>query len=150
MIIFDFMKKTFFVLLLIIGSSTFAQKNTPKDCIVEFFQAFHGQDTVVLRRFFHAEATIQSVINKDQLVTIAKESIDNMLSGIASIPSEMNFEERLKRIKVRSDGEIAQVWTPYEFFVNEKLSHKGVNSFVLIKQDESWKIIHLIDTRRKE
>ncbi|HOD10564.1 MAG TPA: nuclear transport factor 2 family protein, partial [Flavobacterium sp.] len=41
------------------------------------------------------------------------------------------------------------VWTPYEFYVNEKLSHSGVNAFTLFKENEKWKIIHLIDTRRK-
>ena len=33
--------------------------------------------------------------------------------------------------------------------INEKLSHSGVNAFTLFKEKDSWKIIYLIDTRRK-
>jgi hypothetical protein len=44
---------------------------------------------------------------------------------------------------------MAHAWTPYEFYINGKLSHKGVNAFTLYKDDGQWKIVHLIDTRRK-
>jgi hypothetical protein len=44
---------------------------------------------------------------------------------------------------------MAHAWTPYEFYVNGKLSHKGVNAFTFFKKDNSWKIVHLIDTRIK-
>jgi hypothetical protein len=46
---------------------------------------------------------------------------------------------------------MANAWTSYEFYINGKLSHKGVNSFTLFKESEDlgWKIVHLIDTRRK-
>ncbi len=45
---------------------------------------------------------------------------------------------------------MANAWTPYEFWYNGNFSHCGVNSFQLIKKDEKWKIIYLVDTRRKE
>ena len=41
------------------------------------------------------------------------------------------------------------VWTTYEFYVNGTLSHTEVNAFTLFKKDNHWKIIYLIDTRRK-
>jgi hypothetical protein len=45
---------------------------------------------------------------------------------------------------------MANVWTPYEFYINEKLSHIGVNSFTLLLENNIWKIVHIIDTRRKK
>jgi hypothetical protein len=44
---------------------------------------------------------------------------------------------------------MAHVWAPYEFYINDKLSHTGVNTFTLFKEKDIWKIIYLIDTRRK-
>jgi hypothetical protein len=38
----------------------------------------------------------------------------------------------------------------YKFYVGETFSHCGVNSFQLFKDKEGWKIIYLIDTRRKD
>jgi len=57
--------------------------------------------------------------------------------------------EKLLDYKIQIDGPLAHVWTPYEFYVNGKLSHSGVNSFTLFKEKDAWQIIHIIDTRRK-
>ena len=73
----------------------------------------------------------------------------DFLKSIASIPATMKFEERILEYKIESDNFLAHVWTPYEFYLNGKLSHKGVNSFTLIKENEKWKIVHVIDTRNK-
>ena len=45
---------------------------------------------------------------------------------------------------------MAHVWAPYEFWYNGEFSHCGVNSFQLFKEEDTWKIIYLIDSRRKE
>jgi hypothetical protein len=51
---------------------------------------------------------------------------------------------------IQIDGAMANAWTSYEFWVNGSFSHCGVNSFQLFKDEGAWKIIYLIDTRRKE
>jgi hypothetical protein len=61
----------------------------------------------------------------------------------------MKFEERLLDYSIQVDGAMAHVWTPYEFYVNNKFSHKGVNAFTLFKDNGLWKIVYLIDTRRR-
>jgi hypothetical protein len=50
---------------------------------------------------------------------------------------------------IQVDESMGHVWTPYEFYVNGKSSHKGVNAFTLFKKDNTWKIVRLVDTRRK-
>ena len=45
---------------------------------------------------------------------------------------------------------MANAWTPYQFWFNDQFSHCGVNSFQLIKVDNTWKIFFLVDTRRKD
>jgi hypothetical protein len=52
--------------------------------------------------------------------------------SIASIPNEMKFQEKLLSLSIQIDVAMAHAWTPYEFYINEKLSHKGVNAFTLI------------------
>lgn len=68
---------------------------------------------------------------------------------MATIPADMQFEERILSYNIQVDGTMAHAWTPYEFYINGKFSHKGVNAFTLFKTAEGWKIVHLIDTRRK-
>ncbi len=45
---------------------------------------------------------------------------------------------------------MANVWAPYEFYLNNDFSHCGVNYFQLFFDGIQWKIIYLIDTRRKQ
>ena len=67
---------------------------------------------------------------------------------MAEISKNLIFEERLLDYKIQQDGFTAQVWTPYEFYVNNKLSHSGNNAFSLVKENGAWKIIFIIDTRK--
>ena len=71
------------------------------------------------------------------------------MQSFAKFPKELQFEERLLDYKIQIDGTMAHVWTPYEFYVNGSFSHSGVNSFTLFSENNQWKIVHLIDTRRK-
>ncbi|MCJ7759077.1 MAG: nuclear transport factor 2 family protein, partial [Gillisia sp.] len=56
----------------------------------------------------------------------------------------------LHSFDIRINGALANVITPYSFYVNGNLSHCGVNSFQLFKESGNWKIIYIVDTRIKE
>lgn len=38
------------------------------------------------------------------------------------------------------DGDIATVWTPYDFLIDGKFSHSGIDVIVLLRSDAGWKI----------
>ena len=42
--------------------------------------------------------------------------------------------------KVAIDGDWAQVYGRYVFFVGDKISHCGINQFNLVRTDAGWKI----------
>jgi hypothetical protein len=44
---------------------------------------------------------------------------------------------------------MASVWAPYKFYLGDKFSHCGVDVFQLMKTGDGWKIIYIVDTRRK-
>lgn len=80
---------------------------------------------------------------------LENENFNDFIKAITSIPDSVNFQERLVNYSIQIDGPMANAWTPYEYRLNGKFHHCGVNSFQLIKEGTSWKIIYLIDTRRK-
>jgi len=47
------------------------------------------------------------------------------------------------------DGPLAMVWAPYHFYYNGTLLHCGVDSFQLIRTGGVWKILYIVDTRKK-
>ena len=67
-----------------------------------------------------------------------------------SVSKDIVLQTIGKTYNIQIDGPMANAWTNYEFWVNDSFSHCGVNSFQLFNDQGSWKIIYLIDTRRKE
>lgn len=92
---------------------------------------------------------MQTVANTKNGTQLKSDKLEDFLKSIASIPNTMKIFEKLLDYKVTIDGDLAHVWTPYEFYVNDTLSHVGVNAFTLLNDNGKWRIIHLIDTRRK-
>ena len=54
--------------------------------------------------------------------------------------SKQTMRERIWNPDVRVHGAIATMWAPYDFWIDGKLSHCGVDAFDLIKTDKGWKI----------
>jgi hypothetical protein len=54
--------------------------------------------------------------------------------------SKQTMRERIWNPEVRVHGSIASVWTPYDFWIDGKLSHCGVDAFDLIKTPKGWKV----------
>lgn len=50
------------------------------------------------------------------------------------------LRERIWDAKVDVQGDIAQVWAPYDFHLDGKLSHCGIDSFSLVRGAEGWRI----------
>ena len=149
--------KKFLSFLVIVGSiSTMSAQETNeeqvvKEAIVVFFDGFHARDSTIMKSVVN-DAVIMQSIGKDGSGEIALHQGDfgAFLKSITAIPEGTSFQEKLHSYKIRVDGNMANVWTPYSLFVNDQFSHCGVNNFQLFKKDGVWKIIYLIDTRRTE
>ena len=145
------MKNLLFSIILMSSTVLFAQNEKPKAAVETFFKAFHKQDTTALKAICHPDITLQSIMKlKGGIDKLLNEEYREFLKAIATIPDTVKFEERLLSFNVQADEALAHVWTPYEFYVNDKLSHTGVNSFTLFKDDKGWRIINIIDTRNKK
>jgi len=143
------------LLILISISSLAAQEKKVetevRETIQEFFQAFHEQDSIKLRAMVDPSIYMQSIaVDSSGNSKLESEEYSKFLKSIVSIPSTTKFEERLLFFDIRINGALASVITPYSFYVNDILSHCGVNSFQLYKTEGEWKIIHIVDTRKKE
>lgn len=142
------------LLTLLISSSSFAQDSDEKDVkktVIKFFDAFHKQDSIAIKELVSKDLKLQSIgKSKEGFTQLRNEEFSAFLKSIVSIPKDQKFEEKLLDFKIRVDGDMANAWTPYEFWFNGKFSHCGVNSFQLVKLEGVWKIIYLIDTRRRE
>lgn len=138
------------ILFLLLGLSSNAQKQEAQKCIESFFEGFHERDSTKIKLVCADKMILQSISESTVKGNkLSHESAKEFYKSIASIPASMKFQEKILSYNIQIDGCMANVWTPYEFYINDKLSHTGVNAFTLFKEKDSWKIIYLIDTRRK-
>ncbi len=143
------MKKILFGFLLFITGSVYSQNQEVKNVIETFFQGFHAKDSIVMKSVCSDKLILQSIISNVKGTKLINENSKDFYRSIATIPVATLFEEKLLDYTIQVDGAMAHVWTPYEFFINGKFSHRGVNAFTMYKENENWKIVYIIDTRRK-
>jgi hypothetical protein len=58
--------------------------------------------------------------------------------------------ERIWEPKVLVRSRIANVWAEYDFHSNGKFGHCGIDTFLLLKTEEGWKIFSLTWTQETE
>lgn len=143
------MKNAFLFLFVLFSFSGQAQKEAVQKTIETFFEGFHAKDTVKIKSTCSEKLMLQSIKENAKGNKLTDEKVNEFYKSIATIPAEIKFEERILSYSIQVDGTIAHAWTPYEFYINGKLSHQGVNAFTLFLDGAIWKIVHLIDTRRK-
>lgn len=135
------------VLLLVNTSFMFSQEVEIKGTINDFFDIFHKRDVDKLKQLCHEDIKLMTLLHRNTGTEIKHETAEQFYNGIKSIPDTTNFEEKTFEYTIQFDEVFAQVWVPYEFYVNGKLTHRGNNSFQLMKKDNQWVIISITDSR---
>lgn len=119
-----------------------------RQVIQNMFIAMKQIDTTLLKTCFSDKVIFQTILNKPEGAIIKTESVQDFIQSIGKqIPNAL--DERIEFGSVNLDPLMATAWTPYTFYYKGQYSHKGVNSFQLVKLKEGWKIQYLIDTRYK-
>lgn len=144
-------KKIFTVLLSLSMLTVNAQsaKDSVEQIIHTLFTAMKNADSKLLLSTFADSALLQTVAkDKEGKVTINSEKVSAFASFVAK-QSPGKADERITIDAIHVDGDLASVWTPYQFYFDGKFSHCGANSFQLARINKEWKIIYLVDTRRR-
>ena len=65
-------------------------------------------------------------------------------------PGTTHIEERIHDPLVRIDNDLAVVWAPFDFLVDDKVDHCGTDLFNMARVDGKWMIASVADTGRKD
>lgn len=121
-----------------------------KKPILQFFEGMRKGDSALIQETLAPDAILQSVaVTKEGAVTVRHEDFKKFVTAVTK-PHEGVYDERIKFDTIRADDNLAVVWTPYQFYISDKFSHCGVNSFQLVRINNQWKIQYIIDTRRRD
>jgi hypothetical protein len=150
------MKKLILLLSLFLSIQCIAQnaeETEVKACIDKLFNAMQLGDSAMVRLCFDPSARLQTakVNPKTKKAILENEHIDSFMVQVNSIKkNHIVIEERVINYDIKIDYPLANVWADYEFYVNEKLSHIGVDAIQLFKSDSGWKIIQICDTKQRK
>lgn len=146
---FSTMHRILFIVMFVFTSTLHSQNDEVKQVVVTFFKGFHAKDSTIIKSVCVENMILQSIAESSKGTQLKNQSSKDFYHSIATIPPTILFEEKLLDYSIQVDGAMAHVWTPYEFYLNGKISHKGVNAFTLFRDNGLWKIVYIIDTRRK-
>ena len=132
------------------GQEKNVQEQKIKNVITTFFEGLHKGDSSIIKKTIHKDIKIQTTAtNKEGKKMLKTETKEQLLTMIASKKPEAVYLEKLLSYDIKIDGNLASVWTPYEFYFNGNFSHCGANSFQLFNNNGKWEIIYLVDMRRR-
>lgn len=121
-----------------------------KAVIETFFKGLHKGDSTLLGSTLHKDVKIQTTAtNKQGKKMLRTQEKQQLLIGVSKKKPTDKYFEKLLSYTIKVDGNLASVWTPYEFYLNDQFSHCGANSFQLFDNNGKWEIIYLVDMRRR-
>lgn len=139
-----------FILILGLSFNLFfsqvSETEAVKAGVNKLFTAMKDSDSAGIKSSFTKQAILQTIMKTGEVKT---ENIPAFTKAIAKAVKN-TLEERISFSAIHIDGNLASVWTPYQFYFQGKFSHCGVNSFQMVKENGEWKIQYIIDTRRKD
>jgi hypothetical protein len=137
--------------LAIIPSTAAAQSADEKAVLAAVEKMFEGMrtaDSAMVRSVFAEGARFAAVNSRATPPAIRFDTVGGWIAGIAR--SERKWNEQIYDVQLRVDGHMAQVWAPYTFYLDGKISHCGINAIDLLRDGQGWKVTQLADTRRRE
>lgn len=141
------MKKLLLVLFIALAQFAAAQDAQVKKTVETFFEGLNAVDVAKIKTVCAEKMILQSVAVHTAGNKFTEETAEKFYADVTKNAGKAKMEERVKEYKIETDGHIAHVWAPYEFYIDGQLSHKGANSFELVKFKEGWKVVYIIDTR---
>jgi hypothetical protein len=120
-----------------------------KAVILKTFSAMKSVDSVELKSCFTEKALLHISQVRPEGNVVREVPIANFVKNVMSRkPGDMD-ERVLSWGPILIDHEIATAWVPYEFYLNGKFTHKGVDAFILVKVGEEFKIQTLLYNMQK-
>jgi hypothetical protein len=87
-----------------------------------------------------------TLIREDKLLQLHFDAFVERLPATGAA----KLEEHLYDPLVRIDDDIAVVWSPYKYFMDDKLDHCGTDLFSMIRRYGCWMVSGIADNSRQD
>ncbi|WP_425234383.1 nuclear transport factor 2 family protein [Ulvibacterium sp.] len=128
------------------GSET-ADKQKIKSVIQQFFESLETKDSVLMQETTMDEAQIWRRYNNKKPIEMDMRFSKDDLPKMYTLP---DVKEEAVQFEISVGDGIAMAWVPYEFWIEDRFSHCGIDAFTLFEENGNWKIISVAYTIEKE
>jgi len=106
--------------------------------VQKFFDTMASRDVEGARRVLMPEGRMFSVREQNGQPAARATAVEDYLKSLGE--RKQDSRERMWNPEVRVHAGIASLWTPYDFWIDGKFSHCGIDNFDLLKTADGWKI----------
>ena len=104
-----------------------------------FFDALKSEDRTRLAREMVPEGMIfihnrMDPDNRRVDAVPVADHLERWARGTTEVVEFMDYDV------VLVDGDMAQVWGPYTFYSDNRITHCGINSMSMVRTDDGWKV----------
>jgi len=143
------------ILILAMNATAMSQSPTHNDDTREavavagkLFAAMRSKDAPAIRSLFTPEGQLVAIDKPRDGKGLSKTRVFTA-EAFANLIAESKgpeFIETMSQPEVRVFGDMALVFGSYTFYVGEKFSHCGTNSFHLVRGVDGWRIANAAST----
>jgi hypothetical protein len=128
-----------------------ADETQVKEVIERLFTGMYRGDSALVHSTFADQVNMATALrNRENKAVLRHENSIHAFLKAVGTPHPEAWTEEIWNVKIYVDGDLAQAWCDYAFYVGKNFSHCGADAFLLHKSDAGWRIFHLADTRRKD
>lgn len=145
----------YFILLLfvIVGTKGLSQESLPEETakviVDQYLKGYKTGDTLVMQKMMHPRITLQTMyLNTNQENVLLFINPLDLFKYVAATAPQQKWDVQVEKYVVHSDGNLGNVWVPFMFYKDGEFNYCGAYSFTLTYTDDSWKILHLVESRR--
>jgi hypothetical protein len=144
------------VILLFTLVATIALGQTPKTdesgdqakealaVVNKLFAAMRAKDAAAMRAIFSSEGQLAATQRRNGQPSVRVYNGEAFAKLIVDTPGVL--KERMYKPEMLVSGDLVLVRGRYGFYVDERFSHCGTNSFHLMRMADGWKIVNAAST----
>lgn len=143
------MKTSHILVVLLLLPASLALRPRPSDdseAVLQttnlLYKGIEQQDTALLNTLFLEGSQFFASIQNKEGTVLQRFSSDKWIHGL--VKPQTSLLERSWNPQVKLQDGIATVWSPYDFYVDGRFSHCGINAVSLLHTNSGWKIANIV------
>ena len=112
--------------------------------VTRLFEAMQAKDADGMRATFHSDGQLAATQKRNGQTTVRVLTADAFAKSISE--GKGIYRERMYKPETLVAGDLVTVRGRYGFYVDDRFSHCGLNSFHLMRTPQGWKIVNAAST----